>query len=218
MDEKQAQETAAQLRKPYGENGIKTGEWMSHGNQHIIRAALELVSAKAGDNILEVGMGNGFFVKEIVSKHPKIFYTGCDYSALMIEESQKENAEWILNGQATFVLSEFLALPFAGHSFNKIVTINTIYFWDEEVKVLNEIKRVLQPNGKFIIGFRPKHQTEKYPFTKYGFNLFSKDSIVKLLSENGFEVNEVQENREPDFEMNGAVVNMENIIVVVTKV
>jgi ubiquinone/menaquinone biosynthesis C-methylase UbiE len=191
---------------------------MSKGNQRIIHDTLSILNAEADDSILEIGMGNGFFVNEILSKHRSITYTGCDYSELMVEESEKINTEWITKGQAKFILSDVTSLPFSDNSFNKIFTINTIYFWDNEIKVLNELKRVLQPNGKLIIGFRPKHMTEKYAFTKYGFNLFSKEDVVKLLSDNSFSVIDAIENLEPDFDMHGEIMKMENVIVVAIKI
>ncbi len=216
-DEQQFQQIAAQLRKPHGEDGLKTAEWMNKGNLHMHRDTISVLNAEAADNILEIGMGNGFYVNEILSKHRSINYTGCDYSELMIEESEKINAELISNGQAKFILSNVDSLPFTDDSFNKIFTINTIYFWDNEIKVLNEIKRVLQPNGKLVIGFRPEHYTVKYPFIKYGFKQFSKEDALKLLSDSGFADADAFENREPDFDMNGEVMKMENVVVVAIK-
>ena len=217
-DEQQMQHRAAQLRKPHGEDGIKTGEMMSVGNKHVIANTLELLNAQANDRILEIGMGNGFFVNQILLKHQSITYTGCDYSELMIAEAEKLNAAWILNGRAKFIFSEASALPFADNVFTKIFTVNTIYFWDDEPKVLNELKRVLQPNGKLIIGFRPKHQTEKYPFTKYGFNLFTKEEVAQLLAANGFVVADAIEFQEPDFDMNGTRMKMESVVISATKI
>ena len=34
-DEQQLQQIAAQLRKPHGEDGLKTAEWMNKGSLHI---------------------------------------------------------------------------------------------------------------------------------------------------------------------------------------
>lgn len=214
MDEQQLQQIAAQLRKPHGEDGLKTAEWMNKGNLNIHRNTLSILNTKADDNILEIGMGNGFHVKDILSIHPNIQYTGCDFSELMVEESKKLNADWISRGKANFIFSDATSLPFANNSFNKIFTINTIYFWEDKIAVLSEIKRVLQPKGELIIAFRPKHFTEKYPFIKYGFNQFSLDDVVKLLSENGFEIVKKIENPEPDVEMNGEIMKMENVIVI----
>jgi ubiquinone/menaquinone biosynthesis C-methylase UbiE len=190
---------------------------MSKGNKHIIYDTFKALNAQANDNILEIGMGNGFYVKEILEKSDTINYTGCDYSELMVQESEKLNASWIAKGKANFIQSNITSLPFASNIFNKIFTVNTIYFWDNEIDALSEIKRVIQTDGKFIIGFRPKHQSEKYPFTKYGFNQFSKKDVEKLLSDNGFSIIDIFENPEPPFEMNGLIMETENIVVVACK-
>ncbi|TND09425.1 MAG: type 11 methyltransferase [Bacteroidetes bacterium] len=217
MDEQVLQQIAAQLRKPSGEDGIKTAEMMNRGNLHMHHSTLAVLHAEAGDNILEIGMGNGFFVKDILAKSPQIQYTGCDFSALMVQESEKINAGWISKGQAKFMLADVASLPLEDNTFNKIFTINTIYFWENENAVLQEIKRVLKPGGKLMIAFRPKHYTEKYPFIKYGFNQFSKEDVIKLLSGNGFTVTDAAENSEPDFDMNGEIMKMENVVVTAVK-
>ncbi len=213
MDEQQLEQTAKQLRKPHGEDGVKIAEFMNKGNRSINLDTISILNPEPNDNVLEIGMGNGFFVSEIVSKHHGITYTGCDFSELMVEESKKMNADLITKGRVDFILSDIASLPFADNSFNKIFTINTIYFWEDENVVLQEIKRVLKPNGKFIIGLRPKHKAEKYPFIKYGFKLFAKDDIAKLFDDNGITLSQVIENHEPDFDMNGEIMQMENLIV-----
>lgn len=216
-DEQKFRAMAAQLRKPDGEEGSKTGEMMSQGNRHIIHDTFKALNAEPNDNILEIGMGNGFYVGEILEKSDNISYTGCDYSELMVQESEKFNAGWVARGRAKFIHSNISSLPFEGNTFNKIFTVNTIYFWDNEQDALSEIKRVIQPDGKFIIGFRPKHQTEKYPFTRYGFNHFSKKDVEQLLHGNGFSIIDLFEHQEPPFEMNGLMMETENIVVVASK-
>ncbi len=217
MDEKSLKQLAAQLRQPTGEEGIKTGGWMNRGNVQINLDTIKTLNATAGDNILEIGMGNGFFVKEILQIHSGIQYTGADYSEVMITEAEKINAQWIKKGLATFVLTDGINLPFADASFNKIFTINTIYFWDDSQQIIDEIKRVLQPKGKLIITLRPKRQMIQYPFTKYGFKVFSKDEAEQLLVQNGFTITKVIEKQEPDFELNGKMVQMESLIIEAVK-
>lgn len=214
MDEQQLQQIAAQLRKPHGDDGIKTAEMMNKGNLHIHLDTLSLLDASAGDKLLEIGMGNGFYVKDVLSRHPSITYAGCDYSALMVEQALEMNAEWILQGRAKFIHADITSLPFPDQMFNKIFTINTVYFWENESAALSEIRRVLLPCGKFIISFRPKDHTEKYPFIKYGFRQYSKEEITEMLSSNGFTINMVYENPEPDFDMNGEIMKMKNVVVV----
>jgi ubiquinone/menaquinone biosynthesis C-methylase UbiE len=203
MNEASYRQLAAQLRQPTGEAGILTGEWMNRGNVHINIDTIKILDAKAGDQILEIGMGNGFFVHHIVEKDSSIQYTGADFSDVMIKEAERINAPWINNRQVRFVLSDVTTLPFNDNSFNKVFTINTIYFWEDAIKVLKEIKRVLQPKGRLIITLRPKWQMKNYPFTKYGFTMYSKEEVERLLNENGFTVLHANEIQEPDYELNG---------------
>ncbi|MES2554511.1 MAG: class I SAM-dependent methyltransferase [Bacteroidota bacterium] len=216
MDEQQSREMAAQLRQPKGDDGIKTGEWMSEGNKTIIQDTLKVLDAKAGDRILEIGMGNGHFVSEIVSKDQSISYSGCDFSEVMVNESRKNNQQWIDNQQAEFMLTDGTSLPFDDQTFTKIFTVNTLYFWEDRQAVLAEFKRVLKPDGVLIIGIRPKRLMENIPFTRFGFNLFSKEDATDLLTENGFEVLSAVENTEPAFELNGKQIVMENVVIKAT--
>ncbi len=208
---------AAQLRQPKGDEGIKTGEWMSDGNKTIILDTLSTLNAETNDRILEIGMGNGHFVSEIVSIDPSISYSGCDFSELMVEESRKNNQEWIANQQAEFVHTNGISLPFDEHTFTKLFTVNTIYFWEDQWLVLAEFKRVLKTEGLLVIGLRPKRLMENIPFTRFGFNLFSKEDVADLLTENGFEVLSVAENTEPAFELNGKQIIMENLVITAKK-
>jgi ubiquinone/menaquinone biosynthesis C-methylase UbiE len=190
---------------------------MNRGNTQMNMDTLQIVDAVANDAILEIGMGNGFFVYKIAENHSSVKYTGADFSEVMVAEAQRINAEWINKGQATFILSDAIALPFSNSSFNKIFTINTIYFWEDAVKILAELKRVLLPKGKLIIALRPKRLMQNYPFTKYGFAMFSKEEVVQLLTQNGFTVTQSIENQEPDFDLKGETIKMENLIVEAVK-
>lgn len=102
MDEETLKEIAGQLRQPTGEYAIQVGEKMNEGNLHINLNTFEALNLAEDDNILEIGMGNGFFVKNILSAHNSIKYTGCDYSEIMIDEARKQNTNFIASGKAEF--------------------------------------------------------------------------------------------------------------------
>ena len=217
MDDQSLKQLAAQLRQPTGQAGIQAGEWMNKGNVHINFDTLEILNAAANDNILEIGMGNGFFVQNILQKNESIKYTGADFSDVMVTEAKRINEAWIKNGQAKFVLTNVTDLSFEDAFFNKIFTINTIYFWDDAIKVLAELKRVLLPKGKLIITLRPKRLMNNYPFTKYGFTMFNKEEVTQLLTQNGFTILQAIEKQEPDFDLNGEIVKMESLIIEAVK-
>lgn len=213
MDEETAKGLAAQLRQPNGEYAIRVGEMMNEGNKHINLYTIEALDPKAGEKILEIGMGNGFFVMNILGIDPSIRYTGCDFSEIMVEESRKQNEQFIQNGQAEFFHANAEQLPLPNETFDKVFTINTLYFWENPELVFAEIRRVLKPKGKLIIAVRPKSVMQHYPFVKYGFAMFAKEDIVNLMGRNQFRATEILEKQEPEAELNGEKMSTETLII-----
>lgn len=218
MDEQQLQSIAAQLRKPEGEQGVMMGSMMNEGNRIINEYVLETLNAQQGEKILEIGMGNGYFVKDIISTASNIEYAGCDYSETMIAESNEMNKDLVEACKARFHLVKADKLPFEDSAFDKAFCVNVIYFWQQPENELAEIRRVLKPGGKFIIGIRPKHAMQKMPFTKYGFTMYSKEGLTALLEQNSFTVINVLEKQEPPQEVNGMMVYPESLVVEATRV
>jgi len=177
---------AEQLRLPTGELGIKVGENMNKGNQMMNLETIRQLGIDDNDNILEIGMGNGFFVKDILASGKNVKYSGCDFSDTMVKEASEMNNSFTANAQ--FILSNADQLPFKDTSFDKVFTVNTIYFWENSKRTLTEIRRVLKPDGMLIVTLRPKSVMDNLPVVKYGFTTFSKDDAVKLLEENNFEI------------------------------
>jgi ubiquinone/menaquinone biosynthesis C-methylase UbiE len=213
MDEEKMKSIAQQLRKPQGEFATRVGEMMNEGNLHMNQYAIEALHVRENDRILEIGMGNGFFVKEIVTAAPGVRYVGCDFSEAMIKEAGERNAALVESGQAGFFLANADQLPLKNETFDKIFTVNTLYFWEDPVVTLAEFARVLQPDGELLIVIRPKSVMENYPFTKYGFNMFSMEEVVALLTANAFTVTEVIEKKEPVVEIDGQQMQAETLIV-----
>lgn len=190
---------------------------MNQGNAQMNRDAIRMLNPSADDTILEIGMGNGFFIQEIVSRHPSIQYTGLDFSPIMTEEAAKSNQQWIAAGQVRFITGTVNTVKLDDNSYNKIFTVNTLYFWDDPPQVLAELKRILKPGGQLIIAIRPKQQAEKYPFVKHGFTLYSKEELVQLLKDGGFANVTAVDHVEPEAEFQGKKVILENTIAVARK-
>ncbi len=201
--EAQLKEVAAQLRKPSGMQAIETAEMLNKGNALINRFAFEYLSPGDGDIVLEIGMGNGYFVPEILDIHPGVTYVGCDFSVEMVEEAKRLNKKYLSQNRASFHQHDACSLPFDSNTFSSVLTVNTLYFWEEPQAVFSEIRRVLKPDGKLIIAIRPKHLMEQYPFTRYGFRMYSEQTLGELISENGFRIEEIASRSEPDQEING---------------
>jgi ubiquinone/menaquinone biosynthesis C-methylase UbiE len=185
---------AGQLRQPEGSLGIKVGENMNKGNRLMNLETIKQIEISGNDNILEIGMGNGFFVRDIITAAQNVKYTGCDFSETMIREATDLNHSFSPN--AKFVLSDARHLPFSDALFDKVFTVNTIYFWEDAKQVLAEIRRVLKPNGTFIVTLRPRHVMDQLPVVKHGFTTFNNEEVAHLLDENNFKTVSITENED----------------------
>lgn len=147
---------AKQLRQPTGDEAEEVGKRMNEGNLFMNLVTIESLPLNSNDTLLEIGMGNGFFVHHLFEQQPNISYTGIDFSEKMVEASEAMNAELIVHGKVKFELGDISKTHFENQSFNHIFTVNTIYFWENVEVTLNEIKRILKPQGTLTIAIRPK--------------------------------------------------------------
>ncbi|WP_316735632.1 class I SAM-dependent methyltransferase [Pedobacter aquatilis] len=188
IPEEHLKEIARQLSCPDGEYGIKTGEMMNISNIGMTTTAIEALDLKPKDIVLELGHGNAAHVAALLNKANYVTYFGADISKTIIIEAEKLNAEFIAETRASFFLTNGEVLPFEDEFFDKIFTVNTIYFWQNPTQYLAEIKRVLKPKGSFIIAFADKTFMETLPFTKFGFNLYDEQKVLTVLEISGFKI------------------------------
>lgn len=185
---------AQHLANPQGEKGIEIGEMMNATNIGMTLESIRTLAIEDHEHILEIGHGNAGHVKEIFSRAAHLKYTGIDISETMHQEAKKLNKEF--DGLAEFILYEGKKLPFEDKTFDKIFTVNTLYFWEEPVDFLNEIYRVLKNNGTVAITFGQKDFMEKLPFTEYNFTLYNNDEVEELVSKSHFKRMKISEKEE----------------------
>ena len=148
--------------------------------------AYRLLAFKKDDRVLEIGFGNGAFIKEVVDLTEPGNYTGIDISNTMLKTAKSRNKLLINNGKVKLVKAHAGKLPFADQSFEKVFTVNTIYFWEKPQQVMQEIKRVLRPGGVFVVALGTKEAMEKNGYFKERFTLYENADVEKLFIDAGF--------------------------------
>ncbi|MEM8965042.1 MAG: class I SAM-dependent methyltransferase [Bacteroidota bacterium] len=190
------QEIAAHLALPHGERAAEVGEKLAVSNQTMIRRAVDALALAPDDRVLEIGMAAGRHVDELLRSDGRIHYTGLDISKDMVQEAQRINASWVAASQAKFTLGSSDHLPFTDQQFNKILSVNTLYFWNPLTAHLQEIVRVLQPSGRLVLGFGSRNFMQQMPFTQHGFSLYQPEEIAAQLQHHGLEVVDVQHRKD----------------------
>ena len=194
MEEKDLKILAQNLANPQGEKGVEIGEMMNATNIGMTLESIKTLLIEDDEHILEIGHGNAGHLKSILNKAKDLTYTGIDISETMSKEAQNLNTEF--KDQADFILYEGRKLPFEDEVFDKIFTVNTVYFWDNPVEFLNEIYRVLKNTGTFVLTFAQRDFMEKLPFTKFNFKLYNNDEMEELISESRFKRMKIFEKEE----------------------
>ncbi len=105
---------------------------------------------REGDKVLDLGCGAGG-ISEYISDETGAHVTGLDYAATAIEAAANRTSD--KRDRLTFVQGDMNSLEFADHSFDKVISIDTIYWVadiDEAVASFNKLTRQGGRIGIFI--------------------------------------------------------------------
>ena len=173
---------------PNGFGGKITTKIMNIINQKQYNAVLNNIHLKQDNIILDIGFGNGYLIKKLFEQNISIKIYGIEISNDMINKTTIKNKQNIENGKLKLSLENINKTSFGENTFDKIYTVNTIYFWNELDKSFSEIKRILKPDGMFINVIYTKEYLNKIIYTKYGFNKYGVEEIEKITKDNGMKI------------------------------
>jgi ubiquinone/menaquinone biosynthesis C-methylase UbiE len=193
---------ARQSSRPRGMIGRLLGHVMAIETASLNSEALGLLGLQPPDRLLEVGFGHGRTVRLAAALVPEGFVAGVDVSEDMVRMAQRRCFDLAGKGLVELTVGDSRRLPYADILFDKVLCVHTIYFWEEPIKDLGEMFRVLRPGGRLVLGFRAKSAkgaTRDFPETVYSF--YSISEVTKLLGSAGFERIAIQNAGTPPGEM-----------------
>ena len=192
-------------QKPPQEGDYKKFEearWSIKNQKLVFRhtAAYELLMKCGATSFLDVGCGDGIFEGYVAEHHPEIVATGVDLSDVAIEKARTQFPS------ATFVLGDATTggLSFEDASFDVVIALDVLEHLFVPQDLLREMKRVSKkhiivgvPNFssfparlQMLFGRTPENNRPKKGHA-YWFNYVI---LTKLLTENGFLVEEIKIN------------------------
>ena len=77
-------------------------------------------------------------------------------------------------------------MPFNEAAFDKICTVNTVYFWTSLEAGFAEIYRVLKSGGRAIVGFLPKEKMDRMGMPSDIFTTRAPGDVVVAMRQAGF--------------------------------
>jgi ubiquinone/menaquinone biosynthesis C-methylase UbiE len=121
------------------------------GTTKFIPLLFEMLDSVAGDcqpgYFLDIPVGTGVFTAGEYSLQPNLEFIAADYSRAMLESAlEKVRAEDF--GNVMLVRTDVSSLPFSDGTFSGVLTMNGIDAFPDNQLALDELVRVLKPNGK----------------------------------------------------------------------
>ena len=175
---------ARQLSRPTGLFGRIMGRLMNRHNAKLDSYAVRQLELTPSDRVLEVGFGGGVTLPSLIAG--AAFVGGVDRSSDMVRRAKAMFSEAVSAGRADFREGNVEELPFEASSFGKVCTVNTIYFWSSLDAGFAEIRRVLLPGGRVVVGFLPRERMDRMGMPADIFTSRAPDDVVAALRKAGF--------------------------------
>ena len=146
--------------------------------------------------ILDLSCAGGHFTALLFSKYPKATVIGVDIYKNVIREAINRYPE------IKFIIADAHKLPFKKDTFDLVVSTETIEHVAKPEKVIQEIYRVLNKNGKLIIEMDSGSKLFKiiwYIWTQYGkgkvwqgshLHNLNAQKLTRLISNQNFIINQ----------------------------
>jgi SAM-dependent methyltransferase len=176
---------ARQSRQPSGWLGEIVARVMAFDTARANRIAVEQLAVQAGEAVLEVGCGHGRTLARI-AQTPCGFLAGIDPSEVMARLARRRLHRWTEAGRAEVALAASSALPYPDARFDAALAVHVLYFWKDAIGDLREIRRVLRPGGRLLLGYRPRDAETLAALPATVYSLRSVDETEGLLAKAGF--------------------------------
>jgi len=189
-----------QARKPTGLIGrYLMTKIFNEGNNDLNSFVMDMLELQSSDRVLEIGFGPGKLINQMAAITTEGVVEGIDFSEVMLKQASRANKHHITHGKVRLQRGECKNLPFENESFNKLCSINTLYFWKDPDKYFLEMFRVIRPGGIIAIGFRDDKQMSNLNLSRDIFTTYSQIEVVSMLSNAGFSDARVAEKKGKPF-------------------
>jgi len=141
--------------RPQGLLGRVGGIIIARTNQPCAAWVIDLLDIQPYDRVLEVGFGPGVGMQLLAQSTAAGYVAGVDSSEEMVAQATARNVQVIESGRVDVRHGSVERLPFADHTFDKALAINSLHVWPDAVAGLREMRRVLKTGGSIALGFTP---------------------------------------------------------------
>ncbi len=163
------------------------GEEMADHHLPITEPVLPLMDLKPNDRVLDLGCGSGWLSRRIARRVPEGRVVGVDIAKEMLHRACAASS-----GYANLTFNEGTAdrIPCDDRSFDKIISVESAYYWPDPAASVREMFRVLDAGGSawILINFylENPHSHQWGPLLGVPTRLLSTEQWMRFYREAGF--------------------------------
>ena len=176
---------ARQSSRPRGAVGRLWGPLLDRGTRVANRHVYEALELDEQVDVLEIGFGGGRLLSQILGATNGAV-AGLELSDVMVRRAERRFRNEIAAGRLLVAQGDVAALPFDDGSFDRVVSVHTIYFWPDTDSGLREISRTLRPGGRLVLGTATKEFLSQRRSSQHGYRLFTEPQLQEALEGAGF--------------------------------
>src|SRR6202158_2271533 len=129
------------------------GSKMERHHLDITEKTIRLMNLRPGERVLDLGCGSGWATRllaRLVGEGPNGFGqgVGVDVSAEMIREARAASKDF---DNVLYVWGSAQQIPWEENFFDKVLSVESFYYYADQDRALMELFRVMAPRGRLFI-------------------------------------------------------------------
>ena len=173
------------------------GDEMESHHSDITEQTIALMDLRSADRVLDLGCGTGWASRRLARLVPEGDVVGIDVADEMLRRAEQASAG-VAN--VRYVWGSAEKIPAADDSFDKVLSVESFYYYADQGKALDEIRRVMAPGGKLFVLinlYADNHYSLRWSNElKVAVQARSEAEYIGLLKQHGFQ--SVEARRIPD--------------------
>jgi len=163
------------------------GEGMIEGHIDVTEQIIDQMQIQSSDRVLDLGCGIGWATRLLAQRVEEGSAVGVDISNEMIDRARSHDSN---PPNLSFLNSPASALPFKDNYFDKVLSIESLYYYPDPLAALREVFRVLLGGGRafFMVNLYVENEGSHHWLEKLKVpvHLLSESQYRTILTDVGF--------------------------------
>jgi ubiquinone/menaquinone biosynthesis C-methylase UbiE len=169
------------------------GAKMERHHLDITEKTIQRMDLHPGQRVLDLGCGSGWATRSLARTVSDPTpgsgqVVGVDISDEMVRQARDESKDL---GNLTFVVGSAAKIPWEASFFDKVLSVESFYYYPDQDRALDELFRVMAPRGRLFILINlykdNPYSLQWVPKLRVPVHIRSAQEYIELLQKHGFE-------------------------------